>query len=175
MTWVALLRAVNLGPRNRVPMPELRALLEQAGHAAVRTYIASGNVLFESKGHSREALTHGLERLIRDAFGVRTSAILRTADELAAVVARHPFGADTSGTHVCFLAAEPDADAAARLARAERGDDRAELAGTHVYVLYPNGVQRSRLGAATVERLLGVPGTVRSWRTVEKLAELAGP
>ena len=90
-------------------MADLRALLEQAGHASVRTYIASGNVLLETRSRSRAKVAAELEALVAEAFGVETTAILRTPDELAAVVAGHPFGHDTSQTHVSFLAAEPDA------------------------------------------------------------------
>jgi len=172
-SWVALLRAVNLGSRNRVPMPELRARLEAAGHRSVRTYIASGNVLLETRSRSRDAVARELERAIADAFGVGTTVILRTPDELAAVVAGHPFGRDTARTHVSFLAARPAPEAVERLTAADRGPDRVELAGADVYLRYANGVQGSRLSAAKLERLLGVRGTVRNWRTVEKLAELA--
>ena len=171
-SWVALLRAVNLGSRNRVPMPELRARLEAAGHRSVRTYIASGNVLLETRTRSRDAVARELERLVAEAFGVETTAIVRTPDELAALVAAHPFGRDTSRTHVSFLATRPVADAVARLTAADRGPDRVELAGSDVYLHYPNGVQGSRLSAAKLEQLLGVRGTVRNWRTVEKLVEL---
>jgi uncharacterized protein (DUF1697 family) len=171
--WVALLRAVNLGPRNRVPMADLRTLLEAAGHRGVRTYIASGNVLFESRSRSRTRVAADLERLIAAAFGVETTAIVRTPNELAAVVERHPFGHDTARTHISFLVAEPDAAAVTRLTGADHGPDRVELAGAEVYLHYPSGVQGSRLTAAKLEQLLQVRGTVRTWRTVVKLAELA--
>jgi uncharacterized protein (DUF1697 family) len=173
MRWVALLRAVNLGARNKVPMAELRQLLEGAGYGDVRTYIASGNVLLEGPDEPT-AVTAELERLIVEAFGVDTTAILRTPAELTAVVAGHPFGADTSRSHVAFLAAEPDGEAAERLASADQSPDRAVLAGSDVYLQYPAGVQGSRLSAARLERLLGLPGTQRNWRTVAALAELAG-
>lgn len=171
--WVALLRAVNLGPRNRVPMAELRALLERTGYGSVRTFIASGNVLFTAGSGDRGALGRELETLIAEAFAVETTAIMRTPDELAAVAGAHPFGADTSHTHVSFLVAEPDPTAVARLGEADHGPDRVHVAGSDVYLHYPAGVQGSRLGAAKLERLLGVAGTVRNWRTVTALAELA--
>jgi uncharacterized protein (DUF1697 family) len=172
-SWIALLRAVNLGPRNRVPMAELRALLEAAGHGGVRTYIASGNVLLETTGGTRERVATEIEGLVARAFGVETRAILRTPTEIAAVVAGHPFGPDTSSTHVSFLASEPDPRAAARLGDADHGPDRAALVGAEVYLHYPNGVQGSTLSAGRLEQLLGVPGTARTWRTVARLAELA--
>jgi uncharacterized protein (DUF1697 family) len=172
MRWIVLLRAVNLGARNKVPMARLRELLEEAGYEGVRTYIASGNVLFDGP-KSRTAVAAGLERVIADAFGVDTTAIPRTSDELAAVVAGHPFGADASHSHVVFLAHQPEPDAVERFAAVDPSPDRAELVGVDVYLQYPAGVQGSRLSAARLERLLGVRATHRNWRTVVALAELA--
>ena len=171
--WVALLRAVNLGPRNKVPMAELRSLLEPSGLGNVRTYIQSGNVLFTSSERDRDALALQIEEEIARSFDVATTAILRTFAELAAVATAYPFGPDTSRTHVAFLASEPDRDGLTRLAEFDAGADRVAVKGSQAYLDYPNGVQGSRLSAGRLERLLGVPGTVRNWRTVTKLAELA--
>jgi uncharacterized protein (DUF1697 family) len=172
MRWVALLRAVNLGARNKVPMAELRRLLTDAGYGDVRTYVASGNVILDGPA-GRAALGAELERVVADAFGVTTTAILRKPREIAAVVAAHPFGADPSDTHVVFLAARPGKTAAARLEAADPGADRAVLNGAEVYLNLPHGVHGSRLSNARIESLLGVPGTLRNWRTVTALAELA--
>ena len=172
MRWVVLLRAVNLGARNKVPMAELRTLLDDAGYGNVRTYIASGNIILDGQG-GRAKVGGELERLIADAFGVNTTAILRAPDELTALVAGHPFGADTSHSHVVFLAQEPNAESAERLDATDHSPDRAVLAGADVYLQYPAGVQGSRLSAARLERLLGLTGTHRNWRTVAALAGLA--
>jgi uncharacterized protein (DUF1697 family) len=170
--WVVLLRAVNLGARNKVPMAQLRTLLEEAGYGDVRTYIASGNVLLDGP-RGKAAIARTLERLIADAFGVDTTAIVRTPKELSAVVAGHPFGRDTSRSHVVFLADRPAPKAVRQLAALDHSPDRAHLTGADVYLQYPAGVQGSRLSAARLERLLDVPGTHRNWRTVAALAELA--
>jgi uncharacterized protein (DUF1697 family) len=172
MRWVVLLRAVNLGARNKVPMADLRGLLEEAGYGDVRTYIASGNVLLDGPG-SGAAVGRKLERLIADAFGVTTTAIVRKPAELAAVVADHPFGRDTSRSHLVFLAKRPTAKAAERLTEDDHSPDEAVLAGKNVYVRYAAGVRGAQLSAARLERLLGVPATHRNWRTVAALAELA--
>jgi uncharacterized protein (DUF1697 family) len=170
--WVVLLRAVNLGARNKVPMAELRTLLEEAGYGDVKTYIASGNVILDGP-RSKAAVARKLEEIVADAFGVETTAIVRTPPELAAVVDGHPFGRDTSRSHVVFLADTPAKRTAESLAAADHSPDRAVIAGREVYVQYPAGVQGSRLSAARLERLLDVPGTHRNWRTVAALAELA--
>jgi uncharacterized protein (DUF1697 family) len=172
MKWVALLRAVNLGPDNKVPMAELRARLAEAGYEGVRTYIASGNVLLDGPA-GRGELGAALERLVLDSFGVTTTVILRKPRELAALVQAHPFGTDTAETHLAFLAGRPLQAAAARLEAVDPGADRAVLAGPHVYLRLPRGVHGSRLSIARIEKLLGVPATLRNWRTVVALADLA--
>jgi uncharacterized protein (DUF1697 family) len=171
MRWVALLRGVNLGARNKVPMAELRKRLESAGYGSVRTYIASGNVILDG-GAGRTALASDLERLVADAFGVTTTVILRKPRDLAATVAAHPFAA-ASETHVAFLAAPPTKAAAARLADLDGGADDAVLAGAEVYLRLMRGVHGSPLSNARLESVLGVPATLRNWRTVVSLADLA--
>jgi uncharacterized protein (DUF1697 family) len=169
MRWVALLRGVNLGARNKVPMAELRAQLEGAGYENVTTYIASGNVLLDGPRGAR-ALSSALEQLVADSFGVTTTAILRTPGALAATVEKHPFD-NASETHVAFLAGRPRAGNASRLEAVDPG--AAVVAGNDVYLRLPRGVHGSRLSIARIESLLGVPATLRNWRTVAKLAELA--
>lgn len=172
MRWVVLLRAVNLGSRNKVPMARLRSLLEEAGYGDVRTYIASGNVLLDGP-QSGAAVARELERIVSEEFGVDTAALVRKPVELAALVSDHPFGRDTSRSHVVFLSRRPTAKAAERLAEEDHSPDRGVLAGKDVYVQYGAGVQNAKLSAARLERLLGVTGTHRNWRTVAALAELA--
>jgi uncharacterized protein (DUF1697 family) len=172
MRWVVLLRAVNLGSRNKVPMAKLRSVLEEEGYGDVRTYIASGNVLLDGP-QSGAAVARELERIVADEFGVDTTVIVRKPAELAALVSDHPFGRDTSRSHVVFLAKRPSAKAAERLADEDHSPDRGALAGKNVYVQYGAGVQNAHLSAARLERLLGVAATHRNWRTVAALAEFA--
>jgi uncharacterized protein (DUF1697 family) len=145
-------------------MAELRARLEDAGYDNVRTFIASGNILLDAPPGAAK-LAAAVERIVADSFGVTTTVILRKPRELAAAVAAHPFGADTSQTHVAFLASRPSKEAATRL-----DPGRAVLVGAEVYLRLSQG---SRLSIARVESQLGVPATVRNWRTLVSLAELA--
>jgi uncharacterized protein (DUF1697 family) len=170
--WVVLLRAVNLGSRNKVPMARLRTLLEEAGYRDVRTYIASGNILLDGPT-SGAAVARELQRIVADEFGVVTTAIARKPSELATLVEGHPFGRDTSRSQVVFLDKKPTAAAARRLTEADHSPDRGVLAGKDVYVQYGAGVRNARLSAARLERLLGVGATHRNWRTVSALAKLA--
>ena len=171
MRWVALLRGVNLGARNKVPMAELRARLEAGGYENVLTYIASGNVLLDGPA-GRKKLAADLEGVVADSFGVSTTVTLRKSRELAATVAAHPFD-DASETHVAFLAARPTKTAVARLDELDGGANRAVLVGAEVYLRLTRGVHGSPLSIARLESVLGVPATLRNWRTVVALAELA--
>ena len=172
MRWVVLLRAVNLGSRYKVPMAQLRTLLEEAGYGGVRTYIASGNVLLDGPRSGAE-VAREIEQVIEREFGVETIAIVRKPAELAKLVTGHPFGRDTSRSQVIFLEKRPTAKAAGSLDELDHSPDRGVLAGKDVYVQYGAGVRNARLSAARLERLLGVAATHRNWRTVAALAELA--
>lgn len=171
--WVALLRGINLGPRNRVAMADLRRTFEAAGCTSVQTYIQSGNVVFRHAGSDREALAAGLERAVKKELNVSAAIVLRTFAELAKVARAHPFGQDNSHTVVTFLAEKPSPAAVRSLAKLEIGEDRYRVVGQDAFLHYPNGFQGARLTGALLERRLGVPGTARNWRTVLKLAELA--
>ena len=164
MRWVALLRGINVGGRNIVPMAELRRLFEECGYTEVSSYIASGNVLFTAAEPDHAAL----EQAVAATFGVSSPIVLRTSEELVHIVASHPFGPDTSQTHVAFLGGAP-----VPLDPLDVAPDRFEVVGRDVYLQYPNGVHGSKLTGALLERRLGVTATIRNWRTVTRLAELA--
>jgi uncharacterized protein (DUF1697 family) len=163
-TWVALLRAVNLGRRNKVPMAELRRLLAAAGYGKVRTLIASGNLVFECV----KPTAADLERLIGDAFDVETTVVLRSAAQIRRLVAADPFGG--TNAYVAFLARKPTASALRALA----GLDEHRLVGSDLVLHFPDGYAAAQLTGAVVEKKLGVEATVRNWRTVVKLAGLVG-
>jgi uncharacterized protein (DUF1697 family) len=168
VVWAALLRAVNLGSRNRVPMAPLRELFEHEGCADVRTYVQSGNVLFEHPSPDADALAAA----IAAAFGVDTVVILRGAHQLRALAARHPFGTDASSTHVAFPGSALKQRDRTALLRLVEGKDELAVVGGEIVLRYPGGFQRARLTPPRIERELGIPITVRNWRTVTQLAEM---
>jgi uncharacterized protein (DUF1697 family) len=169
--WVALLRGINLASRNRVAMADVRRVFDEAGCRDVRTYINSGNVVFTKQAKDRVRLARTLERAVENELGVAAAVVLRTPAELRRILAAHPFGRDTSKTHVSFLAARPPAKAVAEVKKADVAPDRLEVRGTEVFLHLPNGRQGMRIKASLLAPL-GV-ATDRSWRTVAKLAELA--
>jgi uncharacterized protein (DUF1697 family) len=175
-TRVALLRAVNVGGRNRVPMAELRTALEAAGLKGVSTVLQSGNVVFDAPGSEGEAAAV-IRATIAEAFGLDVGAVVRTAAEMHRVVGANPFLADGDSRdpatlHVAFLGARPAPGAAAMLDPDRSPPDALEVRGREVYLSYPGGSGRSRLTLGYLEQTLGVLGTARNWRTLERLAEL---
>ncbi len=175
-TWISLLRAINLGSRNQVSMPALRAALAEAGFDDVRTHLQSGNVVARSAHRSPAAVADKMQTLLRTGFGVVVPVVVRTPEQLRQVVAGNPFPAAAEQRpkmlHVSFLGAVPDPSAVAALHSDAATEHTCRVEGDHLYVDYGEGVHGSRLTAAYLERRLGVPGTARNWRTVLALAEL---
>jgi uncharacterized protein (DUF1697 family) len=166
--WAALLRAVNLGARNKVPMAPLRELLEREGCAGVRTYVQSGNVVFEHPSPDSDALAAA----IAAEFGVDTVVVLRRARQLRTLAARHPFGRNTSSSHVAFPASPLKQRHRTALLHLAEDEDELAFVGGEIVLRYPDGFQRARLTPARIERALGIPVTARNWRTVTQLAAM---
>jgi uncharacterized protein (DUF1697 family) len=176
MTFVALLRAVNVSGQNRIPMVELCRGLGGLRLTAVETYLQSGNVVFDAdSGDSAEhaAAIHGL---IEKEFGHDVRVLVLTAAELAHVASANPFvaiGADEKVLHATFLEEPAPEPAFGGLSLPARGDEQAVSAGRVVYLLLPDGYGRTKLNNAYFERALGTPATTRNWRTVLALAQMS--
>lgn len=170
--YIALLRGVNVGGKNRVPMEDLRGLVIEAGGEEPRTYIQSGNVVFEASAAAAKRLAGELETLLSDRLGVKSPVVLRSAAELAVVADAVPFTgtrADPASLHVMFLAAKPAKPKAAALNPDRSPGDAFALVGREVYLHLPNGAARTKLTNAYFDSTLGTVSTVRNWRTVQKL------
>ncbi len=170
---VALLRGINIGPRQRVSMPELRELLEGLGYTDVQTLVQSGNVVFTARAKPA-TLEKKLEQEIEKQLGVDPKVVVRTRDELEAAIEANPFDVpkDPKNLHVTFLSGEPDAAAREKLEAADLGPDELEFAGREIYILYANGMGRSELAKQLTRAKLGVAATDRNWNTVTKLLEM---
>jgi uncharacterized protein (DUF1697 family) len=167
---IALLRGVNVGGKNKVPMAALRALFESLGHTNVQTLIQSGNVIFTAP---KAVAATSLEKAIASEFGFDVSVVLRTRADLSRVLATQPFAkTDTAQVHVGFMAAAPSA-AVVKAIDAERfAPEEFAVRGKEVYYLLPGGMGTAKL-PAYLDRQLKVPTTVRNWNTVTKLEQLA--
>jgi len=171
---VALLRGINLAKRRRVAMSDLRALLEEAGYADVRTHLQSGNVVLRTRQQPQTAARR-IEQAIEAALGLDVDVLVRTAAEVAEVVAADPFAgvADNGSRYFVLFLDEPPPQAALDALAAEDFAPDAFAAGSReVYVWCPEGLQDSRLMKA-LGKELRLQGTVRNWNTVTRLAELS--
>ena len=173
-TFVALLRGINVGGKNVLPMRELASDLRALGLENVRTYIQSGNAVFEVTGSVSKTLPVKIAARIEERHGFRPQVLIRSSDELQTAVDANPFPEAESNPktlHVFFLASEVPSPDVASLDAAKSPSERFVLGDRVFYLHAPNGVARSKL-AANTEKYLGVPVTARNWRTVQKLLDM---
>jgi len=165
--YVALLRAINVGGTGKLPMSDLKAMCEAAGFTKVKTYIASGNVVFESdKTEAQVAVA--LDKRLADYAGKPVGVMVRTAAEIKDVLDGNPFpDAKPNYTVAIFLDKAPAKDALEGMVAPD--GEEARLGKREIYVHYPNGQGRSKLKLPAAKT-----GTARNINTVEKLAEMAG-
>jgi uncharacterized protein (DUF1697 family) len=173
---IVLLRGINIGSR-RISMPDLRALLAEAGFGDVATYVQSGNVVLSSALPEQELAT-ALEELISERFGFEVPVIVRSRDELAKVVSRNPLKTVVTNPkryQVSFLERELEPEVVARLAELAIESERLVAIGRELYGWHPEGVARSKLWGrlANAGGLGGVTATARNWSTVTTLLEMA--
>jgi uncharacterized protein (DUF1697 family) len=174
-TFVALLRGLNVGGTGRVSMSELTRLFEQCGCAGVRTYIQSGNVVFQSDAANPARLATELTAAVLRRRGFAPRVILLTRVQLERAVAANPYpeaANDPARLHLFFLSKRPRKPDLKALNALEGGTERFALEGAVFYLHAPDGIGRSKL-AQNAERLLGVDATARNWRTVTALVEMA--
>jgi len=174
---IALLRAINVGGHQQVAMADLRDFLTQLGFGDVQSLLQSGNLVFRSDRRTGAPLEELLETEAAQRLGVPTDFFVRTAEAWQAIVARNPFRKeavrDPSHLAVLFLKRAPDAKDVTALRAAITGPEVIHADGTHAYIVYPNGIGRSRLTSTLLEKKLATRGTARNWNTVLKIAALA--
>lgn len=175
-TWIALLRGINVGGRNKLPMKSLVLLLEGLGASNVRTYIQSGNAAFESPSRSSNKLGAAISEGIAAAHGFEPPTVVLKPAELERAARDNPFPdaaeeADGKTLHLLCLAAIPKAPDLDALEAAKHESESWKLVGRFMYLHTPSGFHKSKL-AAKAERALGVVVTARNWRTTMKLLEM---
>jgi uncharacterized protein (DUF1697 family) len=169
-TFVALLRGVNLGAHKRLKMNALCEMFRTLDFEDPRTYLQSGNVVFGAAERDREKIIQRIEAGIEEAFGFHSDVMLRSVDDMRKVIAANPF-ADRAGIEpaklaVVFLASEPPVGA---LKDVKADLEELVLAGSELFIYYPNGMGRSKLNSATIDRALKTSGTARNWNSVTNI------
>jgi uncharacterized protein (DUF1697 family) len=173
--YAALLRGVNVGGKNMLPMKELVVLFEQAGCTAVSSYIQSGNVVFSAPAAVAKKVPEVVGAQITRKFGFAAPIVVRGADALARIALANPFlaaGASLDAVYVSFLAKAPTAAQIASLDPNRSPPDAFAVQGTEVYLHCPNGFGRTKLTSAYLDGKLGTVSTARNWRTLLKLVEM---
>jgi uncharacterized protein (DUF1697 family) len=173
--YVAFLRGINVGGKNKLSMKDLSAIFSSFGCTSVETYIQSGNVV--CKGHPGLAskLPARVAGAILERFGYRIPVVMRSAAELRDVARRNPFlaaGVDPDTLHVAFLADLPKGGSVAALDAERSSPDEFVVLGREIYLRLPHGVARSKLTNAYFDAKLATTSTLRNWRTLRKLLDL---
>ena len=173
---IALLRGINIAGHKQIAMADLRDLLARLGFDDVRSLLQSGNLVFRSRARATAALERLLEAETEKRLGVRTDYFVRTADEWRAVIANNPFrdeaGRDPGHLVVMCLRDAPGAKAVKALQGAIVGREVVRAKGRQAYIVYPDGIGRSKLTSALIESKLGTRCTGRNWNTALKLGAL---
>jgi uncharacterized protein (DUF1697 family) len=177
MKHVAVLRAINLAGHNKVGMADLRLLFVGLGFDDAQTLLNSGNIVFSGGNKATAALEETLERAAAKRLGVETDFFVRTAKEWQSIIDANPFPREARDDPSHLLAVivknAPDAANVTALQKAIVGREIVRAQGRCAYIVYPDGIGRSKLTAAMIEKKLGTRGTGRNWNTVLKLAALA--
>jgi uncharacterized protein (DUF1697 family) len=174
-TWIALLRGINVGGNNLLPMKRLAALMGAMGCTDVRAYIQSGNVVFGHKTRSAAKLGQAITDAVSAEFGFAPRVLVISAAELTAAAKDNPYpqaDAEPKSLHLYFLESVPAKPDIAAMNAIAIGDEQFVLRDKVFYFYAPEGIGKSKL-AERAERLLGVAATARNWRTVTTLVDMA--
>jgi uncharacterized protein (DUF1697 family) len=173
-TWIALLRGINVVGRRQLLMKDLAAIFERSGFSSVRTYIQSGNVIFQSAHGTARSLAAEIAALILKRAGFEPQVMVLSPRELAAAVRGNPFpqaDQDHKSLHLFFLSARPPRPDLDSLTRLKRGREGFALEGKVFYLFTPHGFPQCELHDK-IERFLGVHATARNWRTARQLLSM---
>lgn len=172
---IAILRGVNVGGKRKMLMADLRKVCEELGWQNVKTYIQSGNLIFDAEGEYSD-LESSLEKAIINAFGFDVPVIIRDAGELQALVLNSPFytaEAEISTLHLTFLKEKPSPESTTELQKYDFEPDKFILDNKDVFVFCAGKYHRSKLSNNFFEKKLKTGATTRNWKTVLKLLELS--
>jgi uncharacterized protein (DUF1697 family) len=171
------MRGINVSGQKIIRMENLRATFEALGFRRVRSYVQSGNVIFEATRSSLDNLSELIREKILSEYGFSVPVVLRTVDEMEKVVGGNPFldekGIDSSKLHVTFLSEMPAKASLGKLAKLDSHPDQFRVKGREVFLYCPEGYGRTKLSNSAFEKLLSMDATTRNWRTVNTLAEMS--
>lgn len=173
---ISILRGINVGGKNKIPMVELKALYEKNSFKNVTTYIQSGNVVFSSNGKASKELETQIQQMILKKFKCTVPVIVRSVEEMQTVVDRNPFlkmkDIDVEKLHITFLAENPTKENLEKIKVYNYSPDEYIINGREVYLSCPNGYGNTKISNTFFESKLKVTATTRNWRTVNELLRI---
>jgi uncharacterized protein (DUF1697 family) len=175
---IALLRGINIGPHKRMEMEKLRGSCAALGFKNIKTYIQSGNLVCQTGKLSADAAARRIEARIQKDFGFSAAVIARTASEMKRIIEGNPFllepGINIAKLHVVFLPGALSSASIKKLESIVLAPDKIRHQGKEIYFYFPNGVSGSSIWKHNLDRVLGISGTMRNWKTVNTLHQMAG-
>lgn len=176
MTFIALLRGINVGGKNTVRMADLTSLLQSLHFTNIRSYLQSGNFIFDHDRAGPSAVSRAIEQAISRKFGLDVKVIVRSAEKLRSLISGNPLlnrpKIDEEKLHVTFLKDAPQKPDISYFVRVKDARELVYLKGREVFLYCPNGYGRSKLTNQAFEKKLGVTATTRNWNTACALAEM---
>ena len=174
---IAMLRGINVSGHKIIKMEQLRASFEALSFRSVKTYVQSGNVVFEAENDSAATLAGRIEKKIRCDFGFSVVVLLKTSKDMEQIVRDNPLlreaGIDHSKLHVTFLSDAAPKTAEDRLKALAANPERFHVNGSEIYLYCPNGYGTTKLSNNAIEKKLGVGATTRNWKSVNALLAMA--
>jgi uncharacterized protein (DUF1697 family) len=175
MKYVAFLRGINVGGKNKIKMETLREVCSALGFENVKTYINSGNVIFETRKTDDQKLAAKIEKAIEKEFGLQIKTIVRSIDEIENIVKNNPFDGqfeNDKDLHVFFLEENLPEEKREQLLSNNNDNEIYNVKGREVFCLLRVSVLDSLMGKDYIAKKLKIPSTARNWRTVNKVLEL---
>lgn len=176
-TYISLIRGINVGGHKKVKMDQLRKAVEALGFDQVRTYVQSGNLVFQGANQPTAAISKKIEAVILKNFGHEVAVITKTPEGLKAAIEKNPFSRDKTiaaeRLYVTFLSGRPEAKHVKKLDAVSSGDDEYRWHDEIIYFHLPNGAGNSKLATAPIEKWCSLRATTRNWRTVNNLHQMA--
>jgi uncharacterized protein (DUF1697 family) len=177
IVYVAMLRGINVGGQKSIRMEDLRTSFEELGYRNPRTYVQSGNIVFNTAASTEEELSRKIREKILKDYGFEVAVIIRGSAEMAKIFQANPFlknrGIDPSKLHVTFLSDLPAKPSLSRMDQLNGAPDQFRILGREVYLHCPNGYGRTKLSNNDIEKALSVQATTRNWSTVSTLQKMA--
>jgi uncharacterized protein (DUF1697 family) len=174
--YISLLRGINVTGKNMIKMAEMVKLYESMGFKNIKTYLQSGNVIFDTSSNDAQKMIKKIEKGIETNFGFQVKVIILSPDELKQVIKKNPFlkrkGIDKNHLYVSFLSEAPDSELLKNLSINKNPSEEFQIIEKAVYLCLPEGYGRTKLQAGIFEKKLNVTATARNWKTVNALNDL---